>query len=91
MPNPKPLKKPNKAKQLSTQKSFYSSIEKSEFPYISPDEFSARYSRSPEKDSTSTNYMRLARITKHQLIMERINKKRRKLFKTVKKKKRNRE
>lgn len=42
-------------------------------PYIYPEEFSARGSQSNEKDSISLNYARLARITKHQLIMEKIN------------------
>lgn len=72
---------------MSTQKSFYSTVTKSDYPYIGPEDFSARYSRSPEKDSTSTNYVRLARKTKHQLIMERINKKKKKIVQKSRKEK----
>lgn len=86
---PKAKKKKPMAKQRKRSGSRISvrSSARSDYPYMSRDELSAHYSRSPERDSTVGNRVRLARITKHQLIMEKINKKKRKTVQKSRKEK----
>lgn len=69
---PRPRKKNPKTR---TNRHSIRSSTRSECPFVSREELSAHYSRSPDKDSSVGNRVRLARITKHQLIMEKINNK----------------